>query len=133
MQMPNRAVIQAKKLSLLKQGPGAAIVPPSIKSIHVTFSRRNADGHMGARKFVQTNLPRISFHNPQIDIQVNKIRPKDTKNEGIPAKIEIHGLSENPTIMDVQHHHSDEICRQLLSKLKAVAVEEPKQSSSILP
>ncbi|KAH8178021.1 mitochondrial ribosomal protein l51 / s25 / CI-B8 domain-containing protein [Sarocladium implicatum] len=65
-------VNQLRKLINLKCGPGAAILPPEVTRIHMDFALRMGGGHMGPRKFMKEQLPRLKYHNPSIPMIVNR-------------------------------------------------------------
>ncbi|PUU83019.1 hypothetical protein B9Z19DRAFT_232910 [Tuber borchii] len=62
------------RLALIRSGTGAAILPPDVRKLGLTFAMKNADGHMGPRKFWRHYLPRLKYHNPDVDMQVTRER-----------------------------------------------------------
>lgn len=56
----------------VRNGPGAAILPPNVVRLHLEFAHRMGDGHMGPRKFWQENLPRLKYYNPAVPMIVNR-------------------------------------------------------------
>lgn len=69
---------------------GAAVMPPEVKRLALTFASKNKGGHMGpryatgfgvgrselgltgARKFWKNYLPRLKWHNPQVQMDVTR-------------------------------------------------------------
>ncbi|KAG6008229.1 hypothetical protein E4U21_004828 [Claviceps maximensis] len=60
------------QLISLRCGPAAAILPPEVTRIHLSFAIKMKDGHMGARKFWQEYLPRLKYHNPSVPMILNR-------------------------------------------------------------
>ncbi|KAK1827557.1 CI-B8 domain-containing protein [Podospora conica] len=61
-----------ERLLWIRMGPGAAKLPPTVSRIHLEFAKRNEGGHMGPRKFMKENLPRLKFWNPAVPMIVNR-------------------------------------------------------------
>jgi large subunit ribosomal protein MRP49 len=65
------------KLTDLKCGPGAAIMPANVSRIHMDFALQMAGGHVGAKKFWREQLPRLKYHNPAVPMIVNTHKNAD--------------------------------------------------------
>ena len=125
--MVNRALAQAQRLASIRSGPGASRLPVEYSRLRLSFAARNANGHMGPRKFAQAYLPQLSFHNPALRIDVLRTpfdKDDDPKNLTRAATLEVYAGSETkPTIeIDVKGLHSDEILKRLLDRTGAVPV-----------
>lgn len=131
--MPNRAVIQAKRLVDIRSGPGSLSVPAQFNSLELTFSQRNANGHMGPRKFAQINLPRIQFRNPNLEIAVKRIKDlQDPKNEKTRATMTIKSTSTTgTTTTSIQGLHSDEILKKFIELTGAREAVESEGSAIV--
>lgn len=128
--MPNRAIIQAARLAVIKTGPSAIRLPPNYASLLLSFSQYNANGHMGPRKFAQHDLPRIAFHNPSLDIKVTRIKNLgDKQNQKIAASLKLVKLDGEEVEVSIQNVHSDEITSRLKELTRATVVVD----ESLLP
>ncbi|KAK0706867.1 CI-B8 domain-containing protein [Lasiosphaeria miniovina] len=78
-------MLTLQKLLTIRNGPGAAILPPDVTRIHMEFAMRMNDGHMGPRKFWRDNLPRLKFWNPAVPMIVNRV-----KDQSGPATMSIY-------------------------------------------
>lgn len=58
----------------IRNGPGAARLPPTVTKLHLEFAHKHDDGHAGPRKFWQRHLPSLKYHNPTIPMIVNRTR-----------------------------------------------------------
>lgn len=82
----------------VRNGPGAAKLPPNVTKIHMEFAHKWNDGHYGSRNFWQDYLPRLKYHNPQVPMVVNR-----TREQHGPATLSIYvrtptdGSSAKPT------------------------------------
>lgn len=114
--MPNRAIIQAKRLLDIRTGPGSLSVPAQFTALELSFAQRNTNGHMGPRKFAQINLPRIQFRNPNLEISVKRIKdPQDLKNEKTGATMTIKSTSTaDSKTTSIKGLHSDEILKKFI-------------------
>lgn len=62
------------QLMNVRNGPGAAKLPPNVTKIHMEFAHKWNDGHYGSRNFWRDHLPRLKYHNPQVPMVVNRTR-----------------------------------------------------------
>lgn len=67
----------AKQLMEVRNGPGAAILPPNVTKLHLEFAHKWNNGHLGPRKFWREHLPRLKYHNPAIPMIVNRTFNQD--------------------------------------------------------
>lgn len=58
----------------IRNGPGAAILPPTVTKLHLEFAHKFDHGHAGPRKFWKTHLPSLKYHNPTVPMIVNRTR-----------------------------------------------------------
>lgn len=65
------------QLSAIRNGPGAALLPATVTRLHLQFAHKGNNGHVGGRKFWQTYLPSLKFHNPAVPMIVNRVRDQD--------------------------------------------------------
>ena len=135
--MVNRALAQARRLAAIRSGPGAAQLPVEYSRLRLSFASRNANGHMGPRKFAQSYLSQLAFHNPTLAITVERIpfdAEADPKNLHRPATLELYtGTQPTPAVeLDVRGLHSDEILQRLLERTKAVPVVTEDASATPL-
>ncbi|KAI9834891.1 MAG: hypothetical protein M1819_002799 [Sarea resinae] len=139
-----------KSLLAIRLGPGAAVLPPDVKRIHMDFAARINDGHFGPRKFWRLYLPRLKFHNPAVSMTINR-----TTDQAGPATMSIfyatpsadadtssstsspaptsstsgdkapsdHTPFERVQTVNMKHKHESEILAKLMELTKAVPVE----------
>ncbi|BFZ53869.1 54S ribosomal protein, mitochondrial [Savitreella phatthalungensis] len=116
--MVNRAVVQARRLDVIRKGPASVSLPAEFTQLRLSFAQRNAGGHMGARKFAQQSLPSIKFHNPSLQMDVSRVprSTEDPQNANIAASLQLFKGSEpQPVIdLDVRGLHSDDILAKLI-------------------
>lgn len=58
----------------IRNGPGAAILPPTVTKLHLEFAHKFDHGHAGPRKFWKNHLPSLKYHNPTVPMIVNRTR-----------------------------------------------------------
>ncbi|RPB05532.1 hypothetical protein L873DRAFT_1757712 [Choiromyces venosus 120613-1] len=114
------------RLALVRSGTGAAILPPGVRKLGLTFAMRNADGHMGPRKFWRYHLPRLQYHNPTVAMEVTRHRV-----DGGDATLTIEYEGKTETI-DVQHKHENEITRAVMDLTKAKPVPTSEEDAEIV-
>lgn len=93
-------------------------------AIKLTFQWDNSNGHMGARKFWKEYLPTLQFYNPNLLIEVNRIK-NPNKQPDIPCLLEI--VSIDGQILDkieMKDKLHSSIMNELLSKLEYEKVPE---------
>ncbi|MCJ1448437.1 MAG: hypothetical protein MMC23_008952 [Stictis urceolatum] len=123
----------------IRLGPGAVVLPPKIKRIHLDFASKINDGHFGARKVWRTYLPRLKYHNPTVSMTVNR-----STDQAGPATMtiifaqpghpttstaDLSGSNERIETIDMKHKHESDILRSLMEitgaeDTKATAEEE---------
>lgn len=130
--MPNRAIQQAKRLLQIRSGPASLVLPAEYTSLSLQFSQKNANGHMGPRKFTQQSLPQLQFQNPSLKIDVKRVVDKeDPKNLKIPAVLRLTRRGEEDTEINLQGLHSDEILKRLIKATGATTIQETEGSAVI--
>ncbi|KFZ12811.1 hypothetical protein V502_06915 [Pseudogymnoascus sp. VKM F-4520 (FW-2644)] len=136
-----RRMTKLRALLAIKLGPGAAVLPKNVTKLHMEFAKRMNDGHFGPRKFWQSYLPRLKFHNPAVSMTLDR-----TTNQEGPALMTVYfddatqpqtpsapvaGTQTEPTTsnqqrvvtINMKHRHESEILSQLLALTNAVPVE----------
>ncbi|KAF3911559.1 hypothetical protein ABW20_dc0110286 [Dactylellina cionopaga] len=73
------------KLHSIRNGTGAAIFPPNVSKLVLSFNYKASNGHMSAKKFYRECLPRLKYHNPTVEMPVTRLQA----TEG-PATLTIH-------------------------------------------
>lgn len=93
--------------------------------IKLTFQVENHHGHMGARKFWHEYLPTLQFYNPNFKIDVVRIKNSDTKNAGVPCRLDILS-NENKLVsqIDMKGKTDEIIMNELLKVLDHQRVPE---------
>jgi len=76
--------LEAKLLSL-RHGPGAAVLPPEVTRIHLSFAKKWQKGHLGPRIFWKENMPRLKYWNPAVPMIVNR-----GDNQAGPAELTVY-------------------------------------------
>ncbi|RIA95925.1 hypothetical protein C1645_816066 [Glomus cerebriforme] len=67
----------SRKLINLQTGLGAVKLGPEVKKISLIYSKRNDNS--GARYFKKENLPRITYNNPGLPIEISVFEEKGVK------------------------------------------------------
>ncbi|KAI9844552.1 MAG: hypothetical protein M1837_005511 [Sclerophora amabilis] len=67
-----KRMAKLRALLAVRLGPGAAVLPPEVKRIHMQFAYKLNDGHFGPRKFWRQCLPRLKYHNPAVSMTVDR-------------------------------------------------------------
>ncbi|KAF1917105.1 hypothetical protein BDU57DRAFT_517593 [Ampelomyces quisqualis] len=66
-----------RELLWIRCGPGALILPKEVSKISMEFNHKFNGGHLGARRFWRTMLPRIKFRNPSVPITIARHHDPD--------------------------------------------------------
>ncbi|KAK6345566.1 hypothetical protein TWF718_007477 [Orbilia javanica] len=135
------------KLYSIRNGTGAAILPPNISRIALSFNYKSNNGHMGPRKFFRECLPRLKYHNPEVDMIVT--RKPDLEG---PATLTVHfsdipventlQLKKKQTApvvrettstleIDMLNRYPDDIMEELVQKTSATLYSEPPRSQEL--
>lgn len=124
--MPNRALIQSARIkSITQPSQSSFLLPPQFTHLSLTFGQRNANGHMGPRKFAQHDLPNLAYFNQSLKISVRRIKdPTDLKNEKVKAFITLKREGDENVDIQIQGLHSDEIVRRLKEVTGATQVKD---------
>ncbi|KAK4655941.1 hypothetical protein QC762_306870 [Podospora pseudocomata] len=148
-----RRLHKLKALLDIRCGPGAAIFPSDVTRIHLEFAYGLA-GHLGPRKFWNTNLPRLKFWNPAIPMIVNRTtdvtgpavlsvyfrEPGSILQELQTPSSSFHGFAKAPQpaegervlTIDMKNLPSEKILDELISKSGAVPVRPTLQDEADL-
>ncbi|KAI9717001.1 MAG: hypothetical protein M1828_007466 [Chrysothrix sp. TS-e1954] len=123
--LPKRTRRLQEKVCLLdvRLGPGAAIISPSVKRIHMGFAKKINEGHMGPRKFWHENLPRLKYHNPAVSMTVERTEDQSGPSQMIVYLATRQNESDAPSKeadleetkrIDMKEKHSSEILAELM-------------------
>ncbi|KAF5376894.1 hypothetical protein D9615_007201 [Tricholomella constricta] len=82
----------------------------NLKSLKLSLAFQN--DHFGARHFVKEQLPRIQYANPNLNIQVEKVRK--TANEAWRPEIELEFVNGKQTTLDLHEKWSSTILKELM-------------------
>lgn len=113
-----------ERLNLLSSGPGSVIVSPEVKSVELVFNFKTGQGHVGSKKFWRDNLPRVQFHNPELPIQVLRVKTPLEEQGKIPSLLTVNFKDGKTEKLDVKNKHSDEILKEFIRITKAEPAEE---------
>ncbi|KAK6535445.1 hypothetical protein TWF694_001905 [Orbilia ellipsospora] len=136
------------KLHSIRNGTGAAILPPNVSKLSLVFnykdsSKDNITGHMGARKFFRECLPRLQYHNPTVDMSVLR-----RKTPELPATLTIHiqdlaaataakskkqksDIPETTVEINMHNRLTADIMDELIEKTSATLYSEPPRSAEL--
>ncbi|KAG0636860.1 hypothetical protein HOY80DRAFT_317314 [Tuber brumale] len=115
------------RLALTRAGTGAAILPPEVCKLGLTLAMKNTGGHMGPRKFWHNYLPRLKYHNPNVDMQVHR----DRKSGG-DATLVIEFDGGKTETIDVKDKHENEIVRAVIDLTKAKPVPTSEEDAETI-
>ncbi|KAI0884732.1 CI-B8 domain-containing protein [Annulohypoxylon maeteangense] len=129
---PGKRMNILQQLLSLRQGPGAAILPPEITRIHLHFAKRWNNGHMGPRRFWRECLPRLKFWNPAVPMLVNR-----TDDNSSPAKMSIYfrqeALDSNKPSTLISKFNSLPLAQQAHSSIKnEYPAPEPEEGERVV-
>ncbi|GLB36709.1 putative mitochondrial ribosomal protein L51 / S25 / CI-B8 domain [Lyophyllum shimeji] len=82
----------------------------NLKTLRLSLAFRN--DHFGARHFVKDQLPRIRYANPNLDIQVEKVRK--TPQEAWRPEMELEFTDGKQKILDLHEKWSTTILKELM-------------------
>jgi len=102
------------KLALVRNGFGAAVMPPDVKRLALQCAVKINDGHMGPRKFWRLYMPRLKYHNPEVQMDVIR-----TQEKGGPATLTVEFEGDRKEVLDVQHKHENDIINMLFQLTQA--------------
>lgn len=124
----SRVVKQLKflnRISFATKKPQVVADPEKYAALNLTFQWQNHNGHMGARKFWREFLPTLQFYNPDLKIQVTRIKNDNNKDASVPCTLEI--VSKDGSVvdqLDMKNKDQNAIMDELLSKLEHTRVPE---------
>ncbi|KAI9680191.1 MAG: Chitin synthase, class 3 [Trizodia sp. TS-e1964] len=106
-------------LLTVRTGPGAAILPPGITRLTLSFNKKCYDGHSGPRHFWRSYLPRLKFHNPGVPMDV-------VRGEGAPgpATLTLALAGGVERVLDVRYKSAEEIWAQVRGAVRVQEVQE---------
>lgn len=131
----SRTLKQATHLDLISNYKNSAYKFSNVDKLELIFKKHNAYGHMGMRQFWKYNLKTISFHNPELPIEVQRIEC-ETKDEQLkcPAVIKVTLKDGKVETVEAKDRHSDDIMNDLIKLTNAEKVPEqeiPKVLESV--
>ncbi|EIE80806.1 hypothetical protein G6F46_012362 [Rhizopus delemar] len=97
-------------LQQLKSGSGAAQLPSNISKIALTFALKGKNESASARHFLNENLPRIQYNNPQVEYEVNKVADANIK-----PTVTLHFRNGASKTLDIARVKSSTICDQIFA------------------
>ncbi|KAI9805460.1 MAG: hypothetical protein M1825_000711 [Sarcosagium campestre] len=86
-----RRMTKLRQLLNIRLGPGAAVLSPDVKRLHLRFAAKIYNGHAGPRKFWHECMPRLKYHNPAIPMTVEQ-----TTDQESPALLTVTFASSSP-------------------------------------
>ncbi|CAO3633810.1 unnamed protein product [Mucor hiemalis] len=91
-------------LKHLTSGPGAAKLSSNVSKIALTFASKGKNESAGARHFLQENLPRIRYNNPNVEYEVNKVLDTSIK-----PTIAVHFANGGSKVIEIPRVQSNVI------------------------
>jgi len=82
-----------------------------LKKLRLSYAMEN--DHFGARHFVRQNLPKIRFDNPNLDIEVERV--KKTKEERWRPEMELEFEDGKTTMLNLHNKWSTTILKELMT------------------
>ncbi|KAK6504739.1 hypothetical protein TWF481_006678 [Arthrobotrys musiformis] len=136
------------KLYSVRNGTGAAILPPNISRIALSFNYKSNNGHMGPRKFFRECLPRLKYHNPEVDMTVlrkdalegpatltihftDTPLPADSKSGKKKQAAPIVRETSSTIDIDMLNRYPDDIMAELVEKTSATLYSEPPRPKEL--
>ncbi|KAK6359357.1 hypothetical protein TWF696_000518 [Orbilia brochopaga] len=141
------------KLHSIRNGTGAVILPPKVHRLSMSLNYRAHNGHLGAAKFLRECLPRLKFHNPEVDMPVTINReatsgpatltihfcdppdPSDTTSPPTPTTTSKQTKTPTTTAthdINMLNRLPDEIMAELTEKTSATAYTEPPRRPELV-
>lgn len=124
--LPRSKVLkQFAHMNLISNYEDSAYKFKNVTKLQLIFKKMNAYGHMGARKFLQTNLKTISFHNPQLPIVVERVECA-TKEEQMkcPSILKVSFADGTTKTVDCKSKQHQDIMKELVELTHAEKVPE---------
>ncbi|KAI8986353.1 hypothetical protein BDB01DRAFT_785297 [Pilobolus umbonatus] len=94
----------------LSSGPGAYKLSPKVSKIALTFAIKGNNESASARHFLQENLPRIQYNNPNITYEVNKV-----SDPSIKPTVTLHFGNGTTKTIDIPRVQSSVICDEIFT------------------
>ena len=149
-----KAMTKPLQLLDIRLGPGAMVMKPEVKRIHMKFAKTINDGHMGpryiwsalvwkrllitVRKFWHNMLPRLKFHNSAIPMTVTR-----TDDNAGPAVLSVffsrpgeaspdpsQQVEEQEERIDMKHKTDTDILNELTTLTEAKQIEPTEQEEA---
>ncbi|TGZ83270.1 hypothetical protein EX30DRAFT_303950, partial [Ascodesmis nigricans] len=114
------------RLALVRNGFGAAILPPDVKKFTLLLAYRLNDGHRGPRKFWRVCMPRLKYHNP--DIQMDVVRKEQI---GGPSHLTVEFDGKPEVRIECKHKNENDIVNELFKITGAKQLPIDPQDSEL--
>ncbi|KAL3229656.1 Large ribosomal subunit protein mL61 [Nakaseomyces bracarensis] len=111
------------KISSTTREAQVVLNPEKYQRLALTFQVKNHNGHMGARKFWREYLPTLQFYNPNLRIDVTRVK-NDSKTTSVPCKLEAYDKSGPVLEIDMRDQQALEIMNTVLQKLDHTKIPE---------
>ncbi|KAF9042124.1 hypothetical protein BJ165DRAFT_1315982, partial [Panaeolus papilionaceus] len=100
----------SKLLTHLKSSPKLTL--NGVKALRLSYAFQN--DHFGARHFVANDLPRIRYANPDLQVQVDRVRK--TKEDNWAAAMELEFNDGKTHKVDISDKWSTSILKEIMEK-----------------
>ncbi|GAA5811809.1 hypothetical protein MFLAVUS_005254 [Mucor flavus] len=97
-------------LKHLTSGPGASKLSSNVSKIALTFALKGKNESAGARHFLQENLPRIQYNNPNIEYEVTKVLDTTIK-----PTVAVHFANGTSKVIEIPKVQSNAIVDQVFA------------------
>ncbi|KAG2225434.1 hypothetical protein INT45_010070 [Circinella minor] len=92
----------------LNTGVGAQKLSPEVSKIALTYTIKGKTECAGAKHFLQENLPRMQYNNPNVEFVVQK-----SVDSIVKPTVTVHFGDRGTKVIDIPSTHSDKICQQV--------------------
>ncbi|CDH58785.1 hypothetical protein RO3G_05511 [Lichtheimia corymbifera JMRC:FSU:9682] len=104
--MSLRSLKSAREIvSKLQSGSGAQKLSPQVTKISLAYAFKGKTECAGAKHFLQENLPRMQYNNPDVEFEVFKSADPATK-----PSVTVHFGERGSKTIDIPTMQSDTIC-----------------------
>lgn len=88
--------------------------PSRYSALKLVFQYENHNGQMGARKFWNQYLPTLKFYNPELQMDVVRIRNSNYKDNSTPCYLQTLDRDDKTAeTLEMKNKHSDAILDEL--------------------